>query len=303
MDGSGYIPILNCSSNTSVSDAATARPSTPSEGKASSRSQQPNKNKVGKKSITGHRKLSPDTLKSLRSRLLDSLNILEGVCNIDEENSSPPTVRGATEVSNPFRSPLESGSITSDKPVSSTVSYLSFNAGSNETCEVIKIFRPLSYELEQVILPQQCALIEQHVKKGLHLAALSQALRFSCDFTFEGNRKDIFTAGIHTFAAGEEDEAPGVELWFKKKLSLDLRKYIARRLLRGLLVRYPVKSFPRTFWVAQGDELAEHPVILFINDAVGTDNDVYELDWKIHDILVEQWWDDYMNGSKIAMVR
>ncbi|KAI0550697.1 hypothetical protein F4679DRAFT_583366 [Xylaria curta] len=297
MSNSDRTSIPNCSSGNSESDATAICASASSEGSGSSSSQQPKENNVRQRPSTPYAQLSPNTLISWRLRALESLGMENVGGDADEEDSSHiPTSSNKTDASD-----------TSDTQVGSDYDIINMSLSTfmsntnrvapNETCQMIKTFRPLSQELEDVILPEQCAAIEKHVKEGRHLVALAQAIRFSCDFAFEGDYRDSFKAGIHIYRVGEEDEAPGIELQFKKQLSLDLRKYIARQLLRGLLLRYPKRSFPRTFWVAEGER-----TILLINGAVGTDN-VYELDRKIHNILVKQWWDDCLNGSKVARVK
>ncbi|KAI8946673.1 hypothetical protein F4801DRAFT_583176 [Xylaria longipes] len=299
MPDSGYISLSNSSSSTLQSDAATACQSTSSAGNASSTPQQPRENEVGKQYSILYTKPSSNTLKYLSLRLvLDYLNT-RNINNVDnEEFSWATTSNRKTEASNPSRSPLDSLSDTSCTPLSSIVSELDYEV-PDETHEIFKIFRAIPHELEDVILPEQCAAIEKYVKKGRHLVALAQALRFTCDFAFEGDCKDVFKAGVRVFRMGEADEALGVELWFKKQLSLDFKKYIARRLLRGLLLRYPMRSFPRTFWIAEGDtNLVGNPIILLVNNAVGTRSDAYELGRRIHNILVTQWWHDYLRGLK-----
>ncbi|KAI1754011.1 hypothetical protein F4782DRAFT_545350 [Xylaria castorea] len=298
----GSTSISQCSSGNDLSNAATVCQSASSAGSERSRSQQPHEDDVGKQPDTSYPKLSPKTLNSWRSRVLECLN-LNNVADVDKENSNrTSTSDNKTDASNPFISPPGSDLDIVSMSISSIASNLK-HVAHDETYEMIKTFIPLSHELEDVILPEQCAMIEQHVKKGRHLIALAQAIRFSCEFAFEGDCRTSFKAGIHVYHLGEDDEAIGVELRFKKQLSLDLRKYIARRLLRGLLLRYPTRSFPRTFWVAEGDtNPVEKRAILLINDAVGTD-DVYELERKIHNILIIQWWDDYVNGSKVARVQ
>ncbi|KAI0182856.1 hypothetical protein EV127DRAFT_414729 [Xylaria flabelliformis] len=299
----GHTSTPNCSSGNALSNATTICAPASSEGSGSSPSQQLNGNDVEKRPNTPYGKLSPKTLNSWRLRVLESLNMQNVGGDGDEEDyNHTPTSVDKADAPNPFDSPVGSEFDILNMSLSSIVSKTS-RVASNEMCQTIKALRPLSQELEDVILPEQCAAIEKHVKKGRHLVALAQAIRFSCDFAFEGNYRDSFMAGIHIYRIGEEDEAPGIELQFKKQLSLDLRKYIARQLLRGLLLRYPKRSFPRTFWVAEGDtNPAEKRAILLTNDVVGTDS-VYELDRKNHNILVKQWWDDCLDGSKVARVK
>ncbi|KAI1735385.1 hypothetical protein F4680DRAFT_470114 [Xylaria scruposa] len=298
MSRPGHTSIPNCSSSNSPSNAPAVCASASSEGSGSSSSQQPNGNDVKKRPNSPYGKLSPNTLISWRLRVLESLSMKNVGGDADEEdlNYTPTRCGSKKDASDPFQSPVGSDFDIINMSFSSIASKTN-RVAPNETCQMIKTFRPLPHELEDVILPEQCAAIEKHVKDGRHLVALAQAIRFSCDFAFEGDYRDSFMAGIHVYRAGEEDEAPGIELKFKKQLSLDLRKYIARQLLRGLLLRYPKRSFPRTFWVAEGEK-----TILLINGAVGTDN-FYELDRKIHNILVKQWWDDCLIGSKIARVK
>ncbi|KAI3331752.1 hypothetical protein HD806DRAFT_518695 [Xylariaceae sp. AK1471] len=170
-----------------------------------------------------------------------------------------------------------------------------FNPDETNT---ITILRPLSHLLEEAIIPKQCAKVEECVEKGWHLAALVWALNYSCETAFEGNYSKIFTAGIHVFHLGGEDEAPGTFLRFRKRLSLELKQYVARQLLRGILIRYPRRSFPRTFWVTEGNA---DPLILQINNAVGTHMEVYEHGRVIHDAIVRQWEQDcYFEGSGMA---
>jgi hypothetical protein len=128
--------------------------------------------------------------------------------------------------------------------------------------------------------------VEECVGNGWHLAALASATMHSCETTFEGDYQDVFESDIHVFHLGEEDEAPGVFLRFRTRLPLELKQYIGRLLLRGIVMRYPRRSFPRTFWVTEGNE---DPIILQINNAVDTRAKVYELGRAVHHAIVRQW--------------
>ncbi|KAI0478123.1 hypothetical protein F4859DRAFT_478682 [Xylaria cf. heliscus] len=175
---------------------------------------------------------------------------------------------------------------------------------SDETYETPELFTPLPSELEEIILPEQRRVIKDNILLENLLLALSTATLVSSRFAFEGDYGKVFQAGVTVFYGGDEDEVVGIELRFLKELSFDVKKYVARRLIRGLLIRYPPESFPRTFMVAETDpDRVEKPLVLVINVAGKLAGEVYEKGTKMHDLLVGQWWNDCLKGSKIAKMR
>jgi len=166
---------------------------------------------------------------------------------------------------------------------------VSESSTTDETDDIMKVLTPLAEPIEATLLPKQCGVVAKFVKKGQHLSALQVALNYSRRYAFAAAAADcrnVFTAEIHVYHVGEEDEAAGICLWFKKKLCMEFRKYVARQLLRGMLIRYPKRYFPRTFWVVEG---TVNPIILLVNDAVGVQEQVYEYGRLIHDAVVRQW--------------
>ncbi|KAI0802160.1 hypothetical protein GGR55DRAFT_683571 [Xylaria sp. FL0064] len=113
--------------------------------------------------------------------------------------------------------------------------------------------------IKEALLPDQSAVIKELVKHGKHLSALAHALQYSYDFTFERRPHEVFSARIHIFNRNQKNEVPGIMMRFHKALNPSFKRYLARRLLNGVSIRYQKGAFPRTFWVAEGGET---PVIL-----------------------------------------
>ncbi|KAI1346445.1 hypothetical protein F5Y01DRAFT_321717 [Xylaria sp. FL0043] len=111
-----------------------------------------------------------------------------------------------------------------------------------------------SHVIREAALPKQSSVIEELVKRGQHIAALAHALQYSYDFTFERRPHEVFSARIHIFNRNQKNEVPGIMMRFHKTLNPSFKRYLARRLLNGVLIRYPKGAFPWTFWVAEEGE-------------------------------------------------
>ncbi|KAI0426850.1 hypothetical protein F5Y09DRAFT_350858 [Xylaria sp. FL1042] len=151
----------------------------------------------------------------------------------------------------------------SDGQVSSTVP--ESDMMEDETVQTAGALHSTSRAIREALLLEQSAVIQELVKQGKHLAALIHALRYSYDFTFEKKPSEVFSARIHIFNINKKNEVTGITMRFHKALNPSFKRFLARRLLNGVLIRYPKGSFPRTFWVAEGDET---PVILQTYNAV-----------------------------------
>ncbi|KAI0905776.1 hypothetical protein F4823DRAFT_632352 [Ustulina deusta] len=173
----------------------------------------------------------------------------------------------------------------SDRPVPATAPESDIIA--NETMQTMAALHSISRQANDALLPTQSAVIKECVKYGEHLAALTHALRYSYDFTFQRNPSEVFSARIHVYNLGKKNEVPGITMRFYKALHPGFKRFLARRLLNGLLIRYPKAFFPRTFCVAEGDE---EPVVLQTYDAVGSQS--YRLGRGrdcCRDVIVQQW--------------
>ncbi|TGJ85504.1 hypothetical protein E0Z10_g3274 [Xylaria hypoxylon] len=133
------------------------------------------------------------------------------------------------------------------------------------------------------VLAEQCAVISRYVEKGHHLAALIQALDYSCAFTFARDPSEVFSARIHVYSSSTKEKAPGIQMQFRRELKLSFRAFLARRLLRGVLIRYPKGYFPRRFMVVEGDNI---PILLYNVNARCSKN---EQGRNCHDLIVQQW--------------
>ncbi|KAI0521257.1 hypothetical protein F5B22DRAFT_662378 [Xylaria bambusicola] len=130
-----------------------------------------------------------------------------------------------------------------------------------ETLEVWPDFHVVWPSDEEIAFSNLCAEVEELVKKDLHLAALTRALQDAYDHTFATHPSHAFSVSIEVYKLGRNKaEIPVIKMDFHKKLHFLFRKQLARRLLAGLLIRYPKGYFPRIFGVVEGDE--EKQVVL-----------------------------------------
>ncbi|KAI1423356.1 hypothetical protein F5Y12DRAFT_547896 [Xylaria sp. FL1777] len=173
-----------------------------------------------------------------------------------------------------------------DKPVLSTALDLD-DIMANETIRTTGALYSTLHRANNTILPNQCAVIKEFVEHGEHLIALTHALRYSYDFTFEGHPSEVFAARIHVYNLGKKkSKVPGIMMRFYKDLHPAFKRFLARRLLNGVLIRYPKGFFPRTFWVAEGEEM---PVILQTYNAIEHIYHDLERARDVSDAIVRQW--------------
>ncbi|KAI1276081.1 hypothetical protein F5Y07DRAFT_408665 [Xylaria sp. FL0933] len=136
---------------------------------------------------------------------------------------------------------------------------LDSNCVAAERMNTSETLNSKSHAIREAPLPEQSVVIKELVKHGKHLSALAHALRYGYDFTFERKPHEVFSARIYIFNRNQKNEVPGIMMRFHKTLNPSFKRYLARRLLNGVLIRYPKGAFPWTFWVA---EEGEPPVIL-----------------------------------------
>ncbi|KAI0966898.1 hypothetical protein F4678DRAFT_465979 [Xylaria arbuscula] len=211
----------------------------------------------------------------------------------------PASLRRTFPVRSELRSymPSSSGSIpslysvsgptypsTSNEPISLTRA--EYNIAADETIKTIRTLPPKSRVASDAALAMQCATIKGLVKQGDHLAALTHALRYSSRFTFEGNINEFFSACIHIFNFDKKKEVLGIMMRFRKPLNLGFKRFLARRLLNGVLIRYPKGFFPRTFCVAEGDRKQS---VLQTCEAADNFCHTFERGNHCRDLIVQQW--------------
>ncbi|KAK5635321.1 hypothetical protein RRF57_011033 [Xylaria bambusicola] len=167
-----------------------------------------------------------------------------------------------------------------------------------ETWEVVKDFHNTTPSYKKIVLPNQCAKVEELVKNNQHLAALTRALQDAYDHTFDTHPRHVFSASIHVYKLGRnEAEIPVIKMDFHKGLHFPFRKMLARRLLNGVLIRYPKGYFPRIFGVVEGDE--EKQVVLHTYNRYEDHDQKYERCGACRHAIIEQW-NEERKGKEVA---
>ncbi|KAI1304816.1 hypothetical protein F5Y03DRAFT_168518 [Xylaria venustula] len=172
----------------------------------------------------------------------------------------------------------------SDEPISPTTA--EYNIAADEAVKTARTLTPTSCVADDAVLAMQCAAIKGFVKQGDHLAALTHAIQYSSDFTFEGKISEVFSADIHIFNSGKKKQVPGIMMRFRKPLNSAFKRFLARRLLNGVLIRYPKGFFPRIFCVAEGDRKQS---VLQTCEAVDDFCHTFERGNHYRDLIIQQW--------------
>ncbi|KAI1367909.1 hypothetical protein F5Y08DRAFT_348252 [Xylaria arbuscula] len=130
--------------------------------------------------------------------------------------------------------------------------------------------------------------VEELVKSGRHLEALKRALENAYHNTFATDPTPVFSASIAVYILGRnEKDIPVIDMKFHRTLHFSFRKLLARRLLNGVLIRYPKGYFPRIFGVVE--QVGRQRVVLHAYTAYGDFTEKYEKCSACRHSIIAEW--------------